>query len=39
VAREALALAERQGPLDLLPELSARVALFQAGRPYREPVR
>ena len=39
VGREALALAERQGPLDLLPELSARVALFQAGRPYREPVR
>jgi protein O-mannosyl-transferase len=36
-AREVLALAERQGRQDELPGLSARLALYQARRPFREP--
>jgi tetratricopeptide (TPR) repeat protein len=36
-AREVLALAERQGRREELPDLSARLALYQARRPFREP--
>jgi Tfp pilus assembly protein PilF len=37
--REAISLAERQGPLDLLPELTTRLAMFEAQRKYRDPAR
>jgi tetratricopeptide (TPR) repeat protein len=35
--REALALAERQGNRAIVPDLTNRLALFEAGRKYREP--
>jgi hypothetical protein len=35
--REALALAERQGNQAIVPDLTNRLALFEAGRKYREP--
>ena len=36
VARQALAMARRQGPPSLPAQIAARLQLYQAGRPYVE---